>query len=363
MPAFDPRNPPAWVRRLMARAHRRQSRAAEGDAASDDVGDIVSLGHGTFVAPLAAGWSLHPGEPFSGQIRLQEGYGIDYRLESYEDEAAARGEDRLLGYLEQSGARAQVRTPKEALERILVSIPERAGDGAEIVWTRLDSLAGTHLRELVLSCPLTPALLPHRLAIARAVAAWLNLGGFAPEQTALDRVAHTEALERVNFQDNLLMRVPRRWSVTVDGEKDGRKLYAVDEPEDRETVWINSRHLRMPAGSDPEEFLARTVDAVWEGMPAQPRRPLMRRRRDDLPQGDVLLIAACEEEENGEALRRLTWTRYGIRDGYLVWAPVHLVTAMEFVDEPPQVEAEALIDREIRNALLLPPADEAGAVS
>jgi hypothetical protein len=36
---------------------------------------------------------------------------------------------------------------------------------------------------------------------------------------------------------------------------------------------------------------------------------------------------------------------------------VHLVTALAFVDEPAQIETEALVDREVRNALLLPPGE------
>lgn len=359
MSSFDPRNPPAWVRQLMSRAHRRQGAAAAGG--DDGGGDMISLGHGTFVAPLPAGWALHPGRPFSGRIRPREGYPIDYRLDSYEDPPAARGEARILDYLEEM--RATVRRPKDALANVLVAVPERAAAGREIVWKRLDPLQGTHIRELELRCKLTPELLPHRMAIGRAVGEWLNLGGFAPEPTALDRVAHSATLERVNFQDTLLMRVPRDWKVAVDSETDGRKLFTVDEPHDRETIWANSRYRRLPAGADPAEFMAETADQVWEGPLAAGRRAWLFRRREELPEGDALLITANEEAENGEALRRISWTRYGIRDDFLVWAPVHLVTAHQYVDEPAQVESEALVDREVRNALLLPPYAEGGANS
>src|SRR5690606_35189672 len=129
-----------------------------------------------------------PEQPFSGSIRLENGPALSYRLDSYEDPPAARGEARLLDYLEIPALRAQVRSATDAFEQVLVSIPEEPG--GEIVWTRLDGLAGAHLRELVLRCRLSATMAPHRFAIARAVAAWLNLGGFAPEATALDRVAH-----------------------------------------------------------------------------------------------------------------------------------------------------------------------------
>jgi hypothetical protein len=353
MSTFDPRNPPAWVRQLMSRAHRRQRAGSGGDDAGG--GDLISLGHGTFAAPLPAGWSLHPGRPFTGRIRPREGYAIDYRLDCYEDPPAARGEARILDYLEEM--RATVRRPKDALANVLVAVPEREPAGREIVWKRLDPLRGTHVRELELRCRLSEALVPQRMAIGRAVGEWLNLGGFAPEPTALDRVAHSAQLERLSFEDTLLMRVPRAWKASVDSEADGRKLFAVDEPQDRETIWANSRFLRLPAGADPAEFMAEAVNAIWEGALAAKRRRWRLRRQEELPEGDALLITANDEEEHGEALRRISWARYGIRDEYLVWAPVHLVTAMQFVDEPPQIETEALVDREIRNALLLPPGE------
>lgn len=353
MAIFDPRNPPAWVRQLMSRANRRHG-ADHGDGAESR---MISLGLGTFVAPLPAGWALQSSRPLSGRLRPREGYAVDYRLDVYEDPPAARGEARILDYLEDM--RDSVRRPKDALGHVLALVPDREPAGREIVWKRLDPLKGTHVRELEMRCRLTDALAPHRADIARAVGEWLNLGGFAPDPTALDRVAHSATLERANFQDNLLMRVPRAWAVEVDSEKDGRKLFAVDEPEDRETIWANSRFVPVPAGADAGEFLAESAAAAWNGPLAAGQRDWKLRRREELPEGDVLLLTANDDVERGERLRRLSWLRYGLRENggtvYLVWAPVHLVTAEKFVDEPAQIETEALVDREVRNALLLPP--------
>lgn len=350
MAIFDPRNPPAWVRQLMSRASRKHGSGETG-------GEMIGLGLGTFVAPMPAGWSLQPQRPFSGRIRPREGYTIEYRLDSYEDPPAARGEPRILDYLDEM--RDTVRRPKDALSNVLALVPDSEPVGREIVWKRLDPLQGNYVRELELRCRLTEALAPHRATIARAVGEWLNLGGFAPDPTPLDRVAHSATLERVDFQDNLLMRVPRAWKAVVESEKDGRKLFAVDEPQDRETIWVNSRFLRVPAGADPGEFMTETTDSVWDGPLAAGNRDWLLRRREELPEGDALLLTANEDEEKGEHLRRISWTRYGIRssgrEDYLVWAPVHLVTGMQYVDDPAQIETEALVDREVRNALLLPP--------
>jgi hypothetical protein len=358
MAIFDPRNPPAWVRQLMSRAHRKHGGGGDfGRGGDGSESRVIGLGHGTFVAPMPAGWSLQAERPFAGRLRPREGYAIEYRLDSYEDPPAARGEPRILDYLDEM--RETVRRPKDALSNVLALVPDRDPVGREIVWKRLDPLRASYVRELDLRCRLTEALAPHRAEIARTVGEWLNLGGFAPEPTPLDRVAHSATLERVDFQDNLLLRVPRAWKVEVEGEDDGRKLFAVDEPQDRETIWANSRFVRVPAGADPGAFMAETTDAIWDGPLAAGNRDWLLRRREELPEGDLLLLTANEDEEKGERLRRISWTRYGLRTGerddYLVWAPVHLVTAMQFVDEPAQIETEALVDREVRNAMLLPP--------
>ena len=77
MANFDPKNPPAWVRRMLERAadakgvHFRAERR-EGDGGSA----AISLGHGTFVAPLPVGWSLHPAGVCDGRLRVMEGYDI-----------------------------------------------------------------------------------------------------------------------------------------------------------------------------------------------------------------------------------------------------------------------------------------------
>ena len=62
-----PAGTPAWVRQLMSRANRRPGAGG---------GEIVTLGHGTFVAPLPGGWLVHPGRPqccFQTRARIRAG--------------------------------------------------------------------------------------------------------------------------------------------------------------------------------------------------------------------------------------------------------------------------------------------------
>jgi len=218
------------------------------------------------------------------------------------------------------------------------------------------------VRELVLRCPLVNAeLVEHKMSIARAIGEWLGLGGFSPELTPLDHAAHTERLERVNFQDTLLMRVWRGWSVERVSESNGRALFAVDEPEDRQTIWATSQLLSLPGTDDPriaQAFMRQIVDGIWASQQADTGKRWLFRRREDLPEGDILLITSNEEEARGQALRRVSWIRYAVRDDWMILAPIHLVTAQKFLAEPAQIETEAMMDREVRNALLMPPPAE-----
>ena len=82
MPPFDPKHPPAWVKRMLDAAAKADgehfwAEAREGDGGSS----IISLGHGTFVAPLPVGWSLHPARVCEGHMRVKEGYDVAYRLD------------------------------------------------------------------------------------------------------------------------------------------------------------------------------------------------------------------------------------------------------------------------------------------
>lgn len=215
------------------------------------------------------------------------------------------------------------------------------------------------MRELRLQCLLdSDERAANRMSIAEAVSEWLQLGGFSPEPTALDQVAHTAALERANFEDTILMRVPRAWKIEFDSKNDdGRSLFAVDEPEDRETLWVTSMVYRISAATsaaDMEEFQRELFDTYWR----ESEDGWHVRRQRQLRDGDLLVFRECDETERGEKLRRRNWIRLGIRDEYLIVAPIHLVTALRYLDDPAQIETEALFHREVENAIMSrPPRD------
>ncbi len=359
MPPFDPKNPPRWVKRMLQRAARTRGEQPWAEARRDGTNrrqKAMSLGIGTFVAPLPEGWSLRSHRPFEGRIVSRDGFEFHYRIESYEDPPAARGDARILDYVDEPELRGETRSPREVLENILVSVPDTNARGRDIIWKRLDPLGGTYVRELILRCTLaTDDMVAKRMSIGRAVGEWLNLGAFAPEATPLDRVAHTARLERGAFQERLLMRTPRGWAVEIGHAEGDRIGYAVEHPGDRETLWISSVVQRVPDGADPKAFFAEVAASGWDDDVSANGCRLTLKRREALADGDLLRITANDEEEMGEPLRRITWLRHGLRDRWLMTAMVNLVTAVRYLDEPEQIETEALVDREVRAAILVPP--------
>jgi hypothetical protein len=351
---FDRNNPPAWVHRLAERWGSVEGRHVWAEEGQRDGPNAISLGFGTFIVPLPRGWSMHPERPCEGRLRAREGYEIRYRIDCYEDAEAAQGRARLLAYADEPELRGMAATPADVVDDFLISIPEGDAAGKDVIVKCLEPFAGTHVRDLVLRCRLeTAEQVEHRMDIGQTLAEWLGLGGFSPEPTALDRVAHTATLERVNFQDTVLMRVPRAYKVEVVSEEDGRKSYAAEDPEDRDSIWISSDLLSLSENDDPDAALSRIVAALWENPQVRARKWLSRRR--EKLGDDVLMITANEEEGSGETLRRITWMRFGVRDDVLICASIHLVTAARYLAEPAQIEMEALVDREVRNAILSPP--------
>lgn len=367
MGGFDRDNPPAWIERVLERAAGRESEHVRFEDRREGEGghNAIALGVGTFVAPMPVGWSLHPERPYEGRIRTKEGFDIRYRIDSHEDAEAAAGGERILDYVSEPELRESVGSPEDVVRDFLISVPNRASEGKEIVWKCVEPFGGTHVRELVLRCALaSDELVEHRMSVARAVAEWMGLGGFSPELTALDRAAHTKTLQRVNFQSTVLLRVPRGWKVEDTSKPDQeRKLYAVDEPEDRETIWVTSQLFGLPDYDDvsvPRAAMAEIVGGVFARMREDTAKRWLVCERQELDDGDILIVTANEEEERGDTLRRITWTRYAVRDDLMIMAPIHLVTAKQFLNDPAQIETEALMQREVRNAILLrPPAPDA----
>jgi len=360
MSPFDPKNPPDWVKRMLERAatakgahfHAELNEGQDGSAA-------ISLGAGTYVAPLPVGWSLHPARPYEGRLRIKEGYDVSYRIESYEDAEAARGGPAILSYVKEPEFEGISNTPADVVNDFLIYIPGHDPAGKDIVWKCIEPLGGTHVRELVLRCPLVSAeLIEHRESIARAIGEWMGLGRFAPEPTPLDRIAHTATLERRSFQGNVLMRVPRAWKIQTDSENEGRELFVGGDPDERETFWLISEALQMPSEEFAKVFGSASASGVWDCIEKETEKHWLAKARETLPDGDLLFATSAMEEGDSGPFRRLEWYRYAIRDEFFVWTEISLVTLARHLDDPAQKETAALFEREVRNAILSRPPPE-----
>ena len=323
----------------------------------------VRLGHDTFQAPLPANWLLEFVAPMQVRFQTEEGDWIEARLDSYDDPEAARGGRRALAYFDEPEFAGLDLAPDRVLGSVQVSVPQ---DGErDIVWKWLQPFADRYVRELTLRCRPGAADADDRMVMAEAVGEWLSFAHFAEEETALDRVAHTAELERVGFDDALLIRLPRRWPVERDraGDAPGRgPVYAVENPSDRETLWVQTEREALPAGTEAERYRDESAEAIAHEAAGEGDEPVRQVRRETLESGDALVIREDEQpgKNGGARLRRLSWYRFGLRDDWLVVATLNLCTLMKYLDEPEQIETEALIDREIRSALMLPPPPKRG---
>lgn len=315
-----------------------------------DQDNMISLGFGTYVAPLPLDWLFEPGLPLQGRLVWPRGERLAYSVECYEDADAAAGRDRLLDFAEEEAYGLPADSAQDVLDDILLMVPAGGvDDDRPIVWKWLEPFAGTHVRELRLTMPLHPDI-DLRDTQLNAVNEWLRYGDWAQERTRLDDLAQSATLKRETFGESLVMRVPREWR-TEDLGEDGWVAEPVDE---LETLWLATVAFRADV-RDPAHF-EEGVTKITEGFDFSPG-PGHRRLREEiesLDDYDRLYIDARTEPDEGGPIRRTTWRRYTWGEGCLTGAFIHLCTDLERIDEPRFVESAALIEREVRNAAVIP---------
>lgn len=311
------------------------------------------LGGGAFTVPLPVKWEFVPDAPFRGFVRAPHGL-MMIELDSHHDPAAARGEAKILDYCTATGRATRPMTPAQALESIHIGfVPEGEGN---MTWLWLEPLADTHLRVLRVVYPcLGDETAEFRKWLAGAVVQWLYLGSFSKEFEAIDSVAHSAELERYNFQDTVLLRIPRGWKVAENDEQDGRILYTVDEPEDRETLWVQS--ALTPLAGERDEDRAAAFRHLAEGTAHQvsPVAEGWSQRRVEAGENEILVRAERPETERGEALRRITWVRVCHRGDVAVTLIAHLCTVVADLGREEQRWSAATMETELRKALVRKP--------
>lgn len=311
--------------------------------------NMISLGFGTYIAPLPVGWTLEPGPPLTGDLVWPRGERLAYSLDCYEDAEAAAGGERLVDFTEEAGY-GRPDSGQAILDDIQMMVPAGGPeDERPIVWKWMEPFGGTHVRELRLALP-PPTDLDLRTTQMAAVTDWLGYGTWAHDRTRLDDLAQSASLEREMFGPALMMRVPREWR-TEDLGEDGW----VAEPEDEhETLWLTTVSYRTDVKS-PAGFAAGVGEMLAEAdfAPAPGHRRL-REEREWLDDYDCLFVSARTEDDPEGPIRRTTWLRYTWDAGCLTLAIIHLCTDLARVEQPRFVESAATIEREVRNAAIIP---------
>lgn len=309
----------------------------------------ISLGYGAFFAPLPVGWRLEPGAPLTGDLVWPRGERLAYSLDCYEDAEAAAGGARLVDLTEEEGY-ARPDSGQAILDQIQVMIPLGGpGDERPVVWKWMESFGGTHVRELRLSLPADPDA-DRQAAQMAAVVEWLWSGRWADGRTRLDDLAQSADLQRETFGDSLVMRVPRGWLLhTVEP---GR--WAAEPEDELETLWLTT--FTLPVGSLDAAAFAATIASFQEESPLSPRpgHRLLGEEEEVVGDDDRLFVIAATEEDEQGLLRRISWRRYARGEDCVTIAQIHLCTDLERIDEPRFVESAATIEREVRNAAVIP---------
>lgn len=311
--------------------------------------NMISLGFGAYFAPLPVGWTLEPGPPLTGDVVWPRGERLAYSLDCYEDAEAAAGGERLVDLTEEEEY-GRPESGQAILDDIQMMIPVGGpGDERPTVWKWMEPFGGTHVRELRLALPSHPDI-DLRATQMTAVVEWLGYGKWAHDRTRLDDLAQSNDLRRETFGDSLVMRVPRDWG--ADQVKPGR--WAVEPEDELETLWVST--VSMPAEPDTRDEFAALVGALESANPIVPApgHRLLFESDEAVGDFDLLYVTALTTEDDQGPLRRLSWRRYSLGEGGATIALIHLCTDLDRIDEPRFVDSAALIDREVRNAAVIP---------
>ena len=311
--------------------------------------NMISLGFGTFFSPLPAGWTLEPGPPLTGDLVWPRGERLAYSLDCYEDAEAAAGGERLVDLATEEAYGPPDTRANGMFDHILIQMPVEREDPRPIVFKSLEPFAGTHVRVIRLALPADPEI-DRRALQAAEIATFLQFGKWAHDRTRLDELAHTATLRRETFGESLLMRVPRDWRTQEVEEY----RYAVEPPDEAETLWV-SFQLFMMRPMIPEVFDVQ-VSSVEEGAREMldPGDQLLETADERLGEFDHLARSVITEEDKQGPLRRITWRRYSWSEDIYTIALIHLCTDLDRIDEPRFVDSAALIEREVRNAAVIP---------
>ena len=177
----------------------------------------------------------------------------------------------------------------------------------------------------------------------------LKFTRFADHETGADRVAPSEGMKSITLWDTVHMHLPADWR----GKRKGG-FYAYDhETDDRWTLWIGYNVFKTPGSAIDAKTIGAEMAADAKEKPARHRGPtnITFDPMSDRPD-EAMIIQVYESVEGGETLHHTVWDRIVRQGEKMIFGHFAWVVVAARRDEPDMQALSAMIEREVRDAIL-----------
>jgi hypothetical protein len=189
------------------------------------------------------------------------------------------------------------------------------------------------------------------LASLRALVAETD---WAPEPTKFDRVAPAEGLKLLPLRGGIYLRVPESWVRERENE-DGTGRDVFNEPgRDRWTLWVD--FVAYGVGDSEAVDIEQAARDLFETQKAgSEASEAAFDAMEDRP-GEAMFALVSHSEEDGESLRRTFRLKMARTDVGVTLAIFNWIVPVQNLEDEDMPALSALVEREIRNALVIAPA-------
>ena len=328
-----------------------------GVCAASMADTAVEIGLGLVRIQLEAEWTYTPHPPFSGVLTSPEGYRFTATVNSLNDSAAASGGERILDYLDDEFTQADAPTPEQAVNSVHCFAREpRPDEHGWIVWKSLEPHAGSHVREFELECRMDQRFFTEESErVFQRGSDIMTALAFNPDFAPLDRVAPSDAEQRINVEENVYLLVPADWTPGWETFEDGEQMFVVDAPDDGGTLWL-SRQILVAEGEtiDPPRF-SNVFEELATGTAKDPKAPFEHGAVEYLNPLDALATMTRRNEPDPSGpLRRIFWIRMTATGSHCCQLFAHLVISEQKLANPVFLDPAGMVAKQLRQALVLP---------
>ncbi|MPY68883.1 MAG: hypothetical protein GEU92_02225 [Alphaproteobacteria bacterium] len=177
------------------------------------------------------------------------------------------------------------------------------------------------------------------------------------EPTKFDRVAPADGLKLLPLRGGIYLRVPESWVRERENE-DGTGRDVFNEPgRDRWTLWVD--FIAYGVGDSEAVDIEQAAHDLFEAQKAgSDASEAAFDAMEDRP-GEAMFALVSRSEEDGESLRRTFWLKMARTDVGVTVATFNWIVPVQYLEDEDMPALSALVEREIRNALVVAPAPAA----